>query len=84
MEQEYFKVIDRMALRWKSNVVARRAIPIFTGGLYSVKFMANEDCKKRGPEGGFTIGGQKVYPIESVISWLKSRAANSWAERKGA
>jgi len=82
MEKEFFKVIDEMANCWKSNIVARRAIPAFTGGLYSVKFMANEDCKKQGPEGGFTVGGQKVYPVDSVIAWLKSRSAASWAERK--
>jgi hypothetical protein len=82
--QDIEAVIDSMAAKWPSSVVSRRAIPQFTGGLYSSKFMANEDCKKAGPIGGFTIGGQKVYPVQSVIEWLKSRASGSWAERKSA
>jgi hypothetical protein len=76
--------IDSLAAKWPSSVVARRSIPQFTGGLYSAKFLANEDCKKSGPVGGFTVGGQKCYPVQSVIDWLKSRASGSWAERKTA
>jgi hypothetical protein len=75
------KVLNEMASRWPSNVVARRSIREFTGGLYSTKYLANEDCAKRGPEGGFQIGGQKCYPVASVIQWLKNKSAASWAER---
>ncbi len=82
MEPEFFKSIEAMAGKWPSNLVARRSIKEFTGGLYSTKFLANEDCQHRGPEGGFTVGGQKVYPVDSVVAWLKNKAAVSWAERK--
>ena len=75
--EDFEKVFDQMAERWKSTIVARRSIREFTGGLYGTKFLANEDCKHKGPEGGFTVGGQKVYPVESVIAWLKTRAATS-------
>jgi hypothetical protein len=76
--------LDKLADKWPSNLVSRRSIPQFSGGLYSAKFLANEDCKGTGPVGGFTIGGQKCYSVESVIAWLKTRASGSWADRKTA
>jgi len=82
--EDFEKVFDQMAERWKSSIVARRSIREFTGGLYSTKFLANADCRHEGPEGGFTVGGQKAYPVESVVTWLKGRSAKSWASRKGA
>ncbi len=79
---EIYAVIDSMATSWPSTVVPRRSIPKFTGYLYSIKFMANRDSQKTGPEGAFTIGGQKCYPILSLTSWLKSLASVSWSKRK--
>jgi hypothetical protein len=84
MQDEFEQTLNQMADKWPSNIVARRSIQLFTGGLYGTKYLANEDCKGTGPIGGFTVGGQKVYPVVSVIDWLKSKAANSWAERKSA
>jgi hypothetical protein len=82
MNSDFEKVFDQMEERWKSSIVARRSFREFSGGLYSPKFLANEDCKKQGPEGGFTVGGQKAYPTKSAIAWLKSRASASWTERR--
>lgn len=79
---EINKALDGLAAKWPSSVVARRSFKEFSGGMYGKHFLANADWKKEGPEGGFQVGGQKVYPVESAIAWLKSKAAASWAERK--
>ena len=74
--------IDAMADKWPSTICARGAISEFTGGVYSPKFLANEDCAQRGPIGKILIGGQVCYPVTSLIEWLKSRSSSSWAARK--
>ncbi len=79
---EIEKLIDSLADKWPSPVVARRSVSVFTGGLYSTKFLANEDCKGSGPKGGFTVGGSKAYSVESFIAWMKNRASVSWASRR--
>jgi hypothetical protein len=79
---EIEKIIEAMATEWPSSVVARKAIKDFSGGILSPKTMANEDCNGTGPEGRFLLMNQTVYPIKSLVTWLKSRSATSWAERK--
>ena len=74
--------IDEMAEKWPSSLCARRSMEKFSGGLYSTRFMANEDYAHRGPEGKVTIGGQVCYPVKNLIKWLKNRTSRSWAERK--
>ncbi len=78
----YDAMLDKLADSWPSAIVSRRSFKEFSGGLYGSKFLANLDCAGLGIEGGFTIGGQKVYPVASAIAWLKNRASKSWADRK--
>lgn len=79
---EIEKTIEAMAARWPSNLVARKAIKEFSGGILSPKTMANEDCNGTGPEGRFLLMNQIVYPVKNLIPWLKARTASSWKERK--
>lgn len=66
-------VIRQAAERWPSSFIPRREVPRFTGGLFSVGTMANLDSAGEGPEGAFTIGRQKVYPVVSFCDWLIAR-----------
>ena len=74
-------VIDAMVANWP-EIIPRRAVPKLTAGLYSVKSMANMDCLGIGPEGAFSISGQRVYPKAFFATWMKRKAAVSWAKRK--
>ena len=74
--------IDLMAKNWPSPIVARKAIREFSGGVLSPKTMANEDSKGTGPEGRFLLNNQTVYAVESLIAWLKTRAAKGWKYRR--
>jgi len=64
------ETVQMMKERWTSSIVPRTKVPEFTGGLFSVGHLANSDSKNRGPEGGFRIGRQKCYPINSLLDWL--------------
>jgi hypothetical protein len=79
---EIEKIIDQMAERWPSPVVARKSISDFTGGVVSSKTAANEDSAGTGIEGRFLMLNQVVYPVENLVAWLKSRSAKSWKTRK--
>ncbi len=81
---EIEKSIEAMAARWPSPVVARKAIKEFSGGILSAKTMANMDSLGTGPDGRFLLMNQTCYPVENLVAWLKSKSANSWAERKAA
>jgi hypothetical protein len=78
------KWIDQMAERWPSPVVARKRISEFSGGVLSQKTMANFDSNGEGPEGRFLLVNQTVYPVESLVAWLKTRMAPDWKSRKRA
>jgi hypothetical protein len=79
---EFIKSIESMAAQWPSSIVARKSIAKFSGGTLSPKTMANEDCNGTGPVGSFLLANQVVYPVESLIAWLKLKSAKSWADRK--
>lgn len=66
-------LIDEMAAKWPSSVVARTEIQKFTGGVYSPKTIANLDSLGRGIEDRFYIGKSIVYPVPSLVAWLKAR-----------
>jgi len=82
MEDQIRESFEKLKDKWPSSVVARTSIKKFTGGLYSPGYLANEDSRGAGPEGAFTVGGKKAYPVESVIQWLVGRSSLSWSERK--
>jgi hypothetical protein len=83
-QEQIEQAIDQMAGKWPSNVVARKALREFSGGLLSPKTMANLDSAGEGPEGRFLLLSQTAYPVDSLIAWLKSRAASGWKTRKRA
>jgi hypothetical protein len=76
------RLFEQMAERWPSPVVARKRISDFSGGVLSKKSMANEDSRGTGPEGRFLLCNQVVYPVESLVEWLKTRMAPDWKSRK--
>lgn len=64
---------DELRKKWSSTIVARSAIGRFTGGLYSPKYMANQDSLGEGVPGRFRCGRQIVYPVDSLLKWLEDR-----------
>jgi hypothetical protein len=72
-EIEITRAIDEMAAKWPSNIVSRKAVREFTGGVITGKSLANEDSKGTGPE-KFILLNQVVYPVQEFCDWLKSRA----------
>ena len=78
---EIHKHIDEMADRWPSNIVARKEIGNFSGGILSPKTLANMDSKGEGPEGRFIICNQTAYPIQKIIKFMKDRVAGKWRKK---
>jgi hypothetical protein len=69
-----------LAEKWPSSVVARKAIPRFSGGAISSKLMANEDCNGTGVQGRFSICNRVVYPLagpDGLVQWLRNRSIKS-------
>jgi len=58
--------------KWPSAVVARSQVGQFSGGVLTPKYMANLDSIGVGPE-RIRIGRKVVYPVHSLVKWLKSR-----------
>jgi hypothetical protein len=79
--EDFEKVFDSMEENWGSTIVARKVIHRFTGGVLSPKTLGNEDAKGTGPKNRFILMNQVVYPLDSLVAWLKSRVAYSWKER---
>lgn len=73
MEQTSFKTL---AEKWPSSFVARTAIPSFTGGIISERYIANLDSAGKGPAGRVRIGRKVAYPVNEVVRWLESRATS--------
>jgi len=82
-EQRILFNIGKFVQDWRAPVVARRAVPQATGGAYSSKYLANEDCAGRGPAGRYRMGGQVVYPTESFARWLAERASEVTGHKPG-
>lgn len=66
--------LSPLAARWPSTLVAREKIGEFTGGIISPKTIANLDATGEGPKGKITVGRKVAYPVDSLITWLESRA----------
>lgn len=64
-------VFDEMIARWPSSIVARTEIHKFTGGAISHRTFANLDCQGKGPPGRFYMGRKVVYPIRTLVLWLR-------------
>lgn len=74
LSENQIKAIKAIADRWKSNIVSRREVELFTGGAVTARNLANLDCKGEGPDGSFYIGRNRVYPVNAMVDWLISRA----------
>lgn len=68
-------IFQEMLERWKSPIVARTSIAVFSGGLLNEKTIANYDSAGVGIAGRFRVGRKVVYPVQSVIRYLESRSA---------
>ena len=78
-------LLESMADKWPSSVIARTEVEKFTGGIISEKYLANLDCAGRGPEGRVRIGRKIVYPVSALIAWLASRSeVVAGRDKKGA
>ena len=62
-----------LAEKWPSPFVARQEVEKFTGGIMSVKYLANLDCQGLGPKGRLKVGRKIAYPVCDFISWLEAR-----------
>jgi len=68
-------IFQEMAEKWKSPIVARTEIEVFTGGAMKEKYCANLDAAGLGPAGRFRLGRKVVYPVAELIAWLEKRAS---------
>ena len=76
------KVLESLGTRWPSEIVARKEIGKFTGGILSARTLANMDSRGDGIPERFLLANQVAYPVSAVIAWLKERSAESWKSRK--
>lgn len=67
------QVIRQNARQWRSTIVARPQVEVFSGGAYTPSYLANQDSEGTGPEGAFMLGRKMVYPVESLTEWLIKR-----------
>jgi hypothetical protein len=63
-----------LAKRWPASFVARQEVEKFTGGIISIKYLANLDCQGLGPKGRVKVGRKIAYPAASIVEWMESRA----------
>ena len=66
--------LRKMLDKWDSAIVARSEVKRFSGGLLSGKTLANLDSQGTGPRGAFKVGAKTVYPAESLVEFLETRA----------
>lgn len=64
-------LFDRMAENWPSELVSRKRVDAFTGGLICGKTVANYESKGEGPP-KVKIGRMVGYPKDSFVTWLKA------------
>jgi len=67
-------IFQAMVDKWKSAVVARTEIEIFSGGMMKEKYAANLDSAGLGCPGRFRCGRKICYPAKNLAKWLESRS----------
>lgn len=67
--EQIFENISRKA----PEIITRKKLHELTGGLVSVKTLANLDCEGDGIQPRLRIGGKVAYPKEATIAFLKRR-----------
>ena len=68
-------IFQEMVDKWKSAVVARTEIEVFSGGMLKEKYAANLDSAGLGCPGRFRVGRKVVYPAKALAEWLESRSS---------
>lgn len=63
-----------LAKRWPAPFVARQEVEKFSGGIISIKYLANLDCQGLGPKGRVKVGRKIAYPVNEFVSWLEARS----------
>jgi hypothetical protein len=63
-----------LADRWPSPFVSRGEVERFTGGIISIKYLANLDSQGAGPQGRVRVGRKIAYNVRDLINWLENRA----------
>ncbi len=70
--KELYDLLDRMAKSWPSEIVARKKVEEFTGGMLTGKTVANWESKGDGPP-KLKFGRIAGYPKGPFIEWMKPR-----------
>ena len=66
-------IIKKAGAAWPGEIIARKQIGIFTGGMLSPRTLANLDSMGIGPHGVVRIGNAVGYWKDSLIDWLIGR-----------
>lgn len=69
-KQQQIEMIEKMGATWPSEIIARKQIGTFTGGMMSPRTLANLDCLGVGPAGVVKIGNTVGYSKRSLLEWL--------------
>ena len=67
--EQIFEQISRTS----PEIITRKKLYEITGGLISVKYLANMDSEGIGIKPRLRIGGKIAYPKDATIAWLKQR-----------
>ncbi|MDD3801456.1 MAG: hypothetical protein PHV45_04580 [Desulfuromonas thiophila] len=67
-------VLEQIARRWPSPVVAASQVRTLTGGVISGKTLANLKSKGESVPDSLLIGGRRAYVVASLIEWLRRRS----------
>lgn len=57
---------------WRGDIVVRKEVGDFTGGLISPGYIKNLDNMGKGPR-RFRIGKKVAYRVDDLIEWIESR-----------
>ena len=64
-------IFQEMIDNWKSPIVARTEIEVFTGGLMTEKYQANLDSAGLGPKGRIRCGRKIGYSVKNTLPGLR-------------
>lgn len=67
-------IFQEMLAKWRSAVVARTEISVFSGGMMKEKYASNLDSAGLGCPGRFRVGRKICYPAKNLAEWLESRS----------
>lgn len=68
-------IFDELEAAWSAPIVARREVSKFSGGVLNPRTLSNLDSLGEGPP-RVKIGEKTVaYPTNSLVAWMRDRAA---------